>query len=176
MPAVLILTGTCGSGKSTLSQALATHLGWTHLSEDAVWTALFGLDRGAFGTEEHRAKRASVHRVIFSGTVEAVGGGGHVVIDATVHEAPPESYHEYLAFFAQEKISWAVRVLHPRLEIAVDRAQHRAGWRPEADRVSSLYAKFTKLVFPAEWFLDTSEETVQESVEHIQRSVLASNR
>lgn len=168
-PAVLILTGTCGSGKTTVSRALGM-LGWTHLSEDTVWMELFGRDRGAFGSGEHRAKRASVHGAIFRSIIEALRMGDHVVIDATVHEAPPEGYQEYSTFFAEHGINWALRILHPQQHVAVQRASSRSGWRADPERVAALHAKFTKTTFPAEWFLDTSCETIEESVAHVQSS------
>lgn len=35
-PQVLLLTGTCGSGKNTIAAPLATR-GWTRISEDDMW-------------------------------------------------------------------------------------------------------------------------------------------
>ena len=50
MATVLILTGTCGSGKSTVARLLAERHGWTRLSEDDVWRARFHRDRGEPGS------------------------------------------------------------------------------------------------------------------------------
>ena len=58
---VVVSTGTCGSGKSTVARLLALRAGWGRVSEDEIWPRRFGKDRGAFGTPEHRLKRAVVH-------------------------------------------------------------------------------------------------------------------
>ena len=160
---VLLLTGTCGSGKTTVSALLGAMPGWIRIGEDEVWKELFERERGAFGSDEHRRKRAAVHEVVQAALLEALAGGSNAVLDATVHESPPEAYVEYREFFERSGIRWTLRVLHPRLEVAVHRAATRDGWRADADRVASLRAKFTGAVFPPEWFLDTSEQTPEET-------------
>src|SRR5262249_20188676 len=50
-PRVLLVTGTCGSGKSTVASLLAG-CGWASISEDEIWPRLFGKNRGAFGSPE----------------------------------------------------------------------------------------------------------------------------
>jgi adenylylsulfate kinase-like enzyme len=94
----LILTGTCGSGKTTVAELLALREGWVRVSEDDVWHEQFGRNRGVFGSSEHRRKRRQVHDRVFASVREAVALGKAVVIDATVHESPPESFREYRAF------------------------------------------------------------------------------
>lgn len=162
-PCALVLTGTCGSGKTTVSTLLANRAGWVRVSEDDIWREHFGKDRGAFGSADHRRKRERVHSVVFDACRVALEAGQNIVIDATVHEAPPEAYLEYRDFFEAHGIAWKLRVLHPRLEIAVARDASRSSGRLGADRVASLHAKFTGAVFGAEWFVDSSEETPEET-------------
>jgi predicted kinase len=159
---VLVLTGTCGSGKSTVSNLLS-EAGWSRVGEDESWTRLFGRDRGLFGSAEHRAKRRQVHEAVFDRVAGALEAGLNVVIDATVHEAPPEAFLEYRAFFERRGIEWELRVLHPRLEVAVERDAARRQWTVGPERVALLHAKFTGLVFAPEWFLDTSEQSPSET-------------
>jgi predicted kinase len=131
--------------------------------EDEIWLRLFGKNRGPFGSAEHRAKRRAVHAVVFRAVRAALEDGRHLVIDATVHESPPEAYREYARFFEQHGISWELRVLHPRLEVAIARDATRR--RPlGASRVAALRAKFTGAVFPSACFLDTSAHTPVETV------------
>ncbi len=137
--------------------------GWIRIGEDEVWQELFGRERGAFGSDEHRRKRAAVHEVVHAAILAALAGGRNAVLDATVHESPPEAYVEYREFFERSGIRWTLRVLHPRLEVAVHRAATRDGWRADAARVASLRAKFTGTVFPPEWFLDTSDEKPEQT-------------
>ena len=163
VPEVLLVTGTCGSGKSTVS-ALLEKRGWNRVSEDDIWPALFGKDRGPFGSAEHRAKRRRVHDVVFERVSASLANGQRVVIDATVHEAPPEAYEEYRTFFEERRIVWELRILHPTLEVAVKRDARRGG-SLGADRVARLHAKFSGSTFPAPWFLDTSNQTPEETVD-----------
>ena len=163
----LILTGTCGSGKTTAAELLASRQGWVRVSEDDVWHEQFGRNRGAFGSSEHRQKRRQVHDRVFASVGGAVALGKTVVIDATVHESPPESFREYRAFFSRNHIAWRICVLHPKLEVAIARDSARTCWNLGPDRVASLHAKFTGATFPRGSFLDTSLDTPDDTVGRI---------
>jgi predicted kinase len=163
LPRILLLTGTCGSGKSTIAARLAER-GWTCISEDDIWPRLFGKQRGPFGSAEHRAKRGAVHELVFMGVRNALAQGQRVVIDATVHEAPPEAFEEYRAFLDGTGVSWQVRVLHPALGVAVARDAQRPSGSLGAERVAALHAKFTGRVFEPRWFVDTSTHTPDDTV------------
>jgi predicted kinase len=164
MPRVLLLTGTCGSGKTTIAGLLGARNGWVHLSEDAVWAQHFNKERGAFGSAEHRDKRHLVQGIVFAALRRSLEAGQSVALDATVHEAPPEAYEEYRTLFQANGVNWALRVLHPQLDIAIARDRARAVRPIGADRVADLRAKFTRGIFAAEWFLDTSGDTPEETV------------
>ena len=169
---VLLLTGTCGSGKTTVSTLLGKLPGWERVGEDEIWQRFHGRERGPFGSEEHRRKRTAVHEVVHAALLEALAAGRNAVLDATVHESPPEAWLEYRDFFDREGIRWTLRVLHPRLEVAIHRAATREGWHAPADRVASLRAKFSGAVFPPEWFLDTSEQTPELTAELLKEQSL----
>ncbi len=164
MAPVVILTGTCGSGKTTVSTLLAETYGWRRISEDDIWKLQCGKNRGTFGSEEHRLKRMRVHDVVFADVLAAYRGDQRVVIDATVHEAPPAAYLEYKAFFEAHAIPWCVRVLHPRLEVAIARDSQRAGWVAGPERVRQLRAKFSGKVFSAECFIDNSDDIPEQTM------------
>lgn len=106
MNRVLVLSGTCGSGKSTIARLLSDEHGWTRLGEDDVWR---------------------------------VGVG------------------------------WELRVLHPRLEVAIERDATREGWSAGAAGVEELWRKFSGRTFGAAAFIDTSDDLPRASV----RKVLA---
>ena len=169
---VLILTGTCGSGKSTVAELIALRPGWSRVSEDEIWPRYFGKNRGVFGTREHRAKRALVHDEVLARVQAALRMGERVVLDATVHEAPPEALEEYRRRFDEAGILWRLYVLHPRLEVAIARDAARASGSLGAAQVSSLFAKFTGRLFPPECFLDTSEERPEVTVDHVLRDFI----
>jgi predicted kinase len=163
MSRVIILTGTCGSGKSTVASLIAK-LGWLRISEDDLWKERFGRNRGLFGSDEHRNKRQQVHQEVFGIITMGLSNQQSIVIDATVHESPPEAFHEYQSWFEAHGIAWCLRVLHPSLEVAITRDSKRSGWHAGPDRVSDLYAKFTGTVFGREAFIDTTLETPQETM------------
>lgn len=164
---VVVLTGTCGSGKSTVAGLLALKGNWHHVSEDDLWLLMFGKDRGLFGTAQHRLKRAAVHQEVMERVRAALDAGVNAVVDATVHESPPEALEEYRAWFQKAGIRWHLCVLHPRLEVAIERDATRTSGSLGAARVESLYAKFTRRVIAQSCFLDTSADSPAATVERV---------
>jgi predicted kinase len=164
---VLVLTGTCGSGKSTVAGLIALRVGWRRISEDEIWPRRFGKNRGMFGTPEHRVKRAGVHQEVLERVQAALRAGDNVVMDATIHEAPPEALEEYRALFVEARIRRHLCVLHPRLEVAVARDAGRGRGSLGAAMVASLFAKFTGHVIPPGCFLDTSAESAEATVDRV---------
>ena len=164
---VLVLSGTCGSGKSTIAAMLAARGGWCHVSEDDIWPRRFGRERGAFGTAEHRIKRGVVHGEVLERVRAARRDGLDVVVDATIHEAPPEALDEYRAMFAEAGIPWELCVLHPRLDVAIRRDAGRGRGSMGAAQVSTLHAKFTGRVIPPRCFLDPSDESPEATLERV---------
>jgi predicted kinase len=164
---VLFLTGTCGSGKSTVASLLALEAGWERISEDELWHERFGKDRGAAGSDEHRRKRHEIQAAVIDRALVGLSSGKSVVVDATIHESPPEAFLEYRLRLEALKIPWSIRVLQPRLDVAIARDACRDGWRAGPKRIADLRAKFTGAVFPASWFLDTSSESPSETVDRV---------
>ncbi len=164
---VVVLTGTCGSGKSTVAGLIALGVGWRHISEDEIWPRRFGRDRGMFCTPEHRVKRAVVHQEVLERVQAALAAGHNVVVDATIHEAPPEALEEYRTLFVAGGTRWHLCVLHPRLEVVVARDAGRGRGSLGTARVASLFAKFTGRVIPPGCFLDTSAESPEATVDRV---------
>jgi predicted kinase len=170
-PKVLVLSGTCGSGKTTIAGLIGAREGWCHVSEDGIWPRHFGKDRGVFGTPDHRRKRGVVHREVLEMVRAARRDGLHVVIDATIHEAPPEALEEYRTMFSAAGIEWYLCVLYPRVEVAIARDAGRERGSLGAARVAALHSKFTGRVIPAECFLDTSSDTPEATAERVLESL-----
>ena len=167
MTKTIILTGTCGSGKTTISKLLASKLDWIRISEDDIWKQCFGKDRGIFGSDEHRKKRQFVHNIVFNEILVFTKEGKFIVIDGTVHESPPEAYDDYCQFFQIHRISWQLFILHPTLNIAIQRDSQRVDWVAGLKRVEQLYLKFNGLIFPKECFIDNSYETPIQTFDRI---------
>lgn len=167
MPRVILLTGTCGSGKTTVAALLAAQAGWVHISEDQIWHRCFGKNRGPFLSDEHRLKRRQVHDLVLRQLLPSLDSGRDVVIEACVHESPPEAYEEYRRLFQAHGVEWSIRVLHPRLEVAVARDSSRACWSVGAKGVAELQEKFNRGVLGAECYLDNSDETPEETMRRL---------
>ncbi len=167
MVCTLILTGTCGSGKTTISKLLVDKKGWKRISEDDIWKQCFGKDWGVFGSDEHRKKRQFVHNIIFKKILSGMKKSQSIVIDGTVHESPPEAFYEYREFLQKHSIPWRICILHPALDIAIKRDSMRKGWIAGPERVKQLYLKFNGLIFPKDYFIDNSNETPVQTLNHI---------
>jgi predicted kinase len=164
MTKVLLLTGTCGSGKTTIANLLAKHAGWRHISEDNIWHSLFGKNRDQFLSDEHRLKRRQMHALVLKEVLHSLQSGRDIVIDATVHESPPEAYREYQRMLEAHSVEWTIRVLHPRTEVAVARDASRTCWSVGEKAVKELREKFNKSVLPAGCFVDNSDETAEQTM------------
>ncbi len=155
MSFVLILTGTCGSGKTTISMLLAKDFGWQRIAEDdigrPIWEEPRPLPNGGAPTQASSSSCGCICRY-------SRGRRAHqnVVVDATVHEMPPAAYLEYKAFFDTHTIAWRLCILHPRVEVAIARDSQRFDWVAGGQRVR-VRAKFTGAVFAHEWFIDNSK-------------------
>ena len=140
---VLLLTGTCGSGKTTVSTLLAERDDRARICEDDLWLDRCGHDRGALES------------------------GRKVVIDATVHQAPPHAYEEYMAEFARHRIRWTLCALYPRVDVAIDRDATRECWSVGAAGVREPHDKFSGAVFSRACFVDNSDETSEDTVRRL---------
>ncbi len=168
---IVLLSGPSGSGKTTIATLLADRYYWVRVAEDDEWSIRFGRNRNHFGSDEHRRKRAEIHAALIPRICAADQLGRNVVLEATVHEAPPEAFLEYGALFAGAGLTWLLRVLLPRVEVAAARDANRPSWHIGANRVATLHAKFTRTHFPADCFLDNSDENPQQTCVQVLMSV-----
>ena len=175
MNKVLLLSGTCGSGKTTLSKLVAKRWNWERICEDDIWPELFGKDRGDPRLPDGKRKRAQVHEIVFDKILEYRRHKKNIVIDLTVHEAPPDAFFEYKEFFEANGIPFEIRILHPRLEVAISRDSRRTCWSVGPERVKRLREKYTKESFGAENFIDNSDESPEGTLEKHFRDLLNSD-
>ncbi len=164
---VLPLTGTCGSGKTTVPTLLAERDDRARICEDDLWLDRFGHDRGALRSETHRQKRGQIHDLVLRQVAAALESGRKVVIDATVHEAPPHAYEEYMAEFARHGIRWTLRALYPWVDVAIDRDATRECWSVGAAGVRDPHDKFSGAVFSRAYLVDNSDETSEDTVRRL---------
>lgn len=88
-PAVLVVMGRVGTGKSTIARRLADDLGWEHLSSDLIRKTQAGADPYQRGTAAQRKELYSPRRTedtytaLASEALERAANGHGSVIDAT---------------------------------------------------------------------------------------------
>ena len=84
-PALVVVGGLSGSGKSTVAAALAERTGFVHVNSDRVRKRLAGLaptDRG--GAELYTSERsAATYAAMYAAAAEALAAGRGVILDAT---------------------------------------------------------------------------------------------
>jgi hypothetical protein len=88
-----------------------------------------------------------------------------------VHENGADSIQEYEKLFAASGLEWELRVLHPRLEVAIQRDAGRPGWKAGAEGVEELWLKFSGEIVREDAFLDTSDDEPHESVKRVLSSL-----
>jgi shikimate kinase len=175
MSRVLILSGTCGSGKSTIAQLLASEHGWVRISEDDVWRSRFHRNRGAIGSAEHSRKRREIRTEVVR-QVRSAAQVANAVVDAIVHEAGTDSIHEYEELFLAANLDWELRVLHPRLEVAIQRDAARPGWKAGAAGVEELWCRFSGEILAPDAFVDTSDDEPRQSAQKVLASLKSDAR
>src|SRR4030095_12502901 len=99
--------------------------------------------------------------------LHSVHFGRDIVIDATVHESPPEAYREYQTMLEAHSVEWTIRVLHPRTEVAVARDASRTCWSVGEKAVRELRDKFNKGVLSVDCYVDNSDETAEETMKRL---------
>ncbi len=79
--------------------------------------------------------------------------------ECTVHQAPPDAFAEYQLLMEGIGARWILPILHPRLEVAIQRDQLCSGWHSGAARVELLRRIFEGDSFPETWSIDSSDQT-----------------
>lgn len=89
-PALVVIAGLSGTGKSTIAASLSERTGWVHLNSDRTRKQLAGMDptaRPAPGAETAHLYSpdfsARTYRALFDAAASALAAGRGVVVDAT---------------------------------------------------------------------------------------------
>ncbi len=125
-PAVIIVTGLSGTGKTTVARSVAGELGLRVISADAVRRKIFGRTKGfAYGDGAYTAEaNAKTYSQMFDEARTALQKEGGVVLDATFRRAADRSKARELA--ASLGVNW--RIIECRLaeELVRVRLEQRA--------------------------------------------------
>lgn len=156
-PIVLIVTGPCGSGKTTITNLIVKNNDFVRISGDDIKNEFFPEIENITDYPEALEK---VYTEIFQRTKKHYENGKNIVIDYVV--LGQKRIEEYKNTFSN---SLKIRVLLSRKEIIIRRDQLRECWTSGEECVTTLYDSFDQLrdYVDAENYIDNSEETPEET-------------
>ncbi|MFB4301039.1 AAA family ATPase [Actinomadura sp. NTSP31] len=140
---VIVLTGPCGAGKSTVARLITDRLKPSvHLHTDDFYTCIRQGFIPPYLPESHRQNEVVLG--VLSGCAFGYAAGGyHVVLDGVVG---PWSVQKFRTAVEQAAIPLSYVILRPELDVVMTRATGRG---PEAltepGPVRQMYEQFTRL-------------------------------
>ena len=166
-PAVILISGPGGAGKSSTAARIAQEPGWVHLSEDEHWVAVKeGRPVGELRTAE---EQEVVQQRVVDQLVRLVSGGGRAVLELILYEDPPRPLLRYRAALASAGIPFATRILRPDVDEILRRIQRRARDRDEDKDLDLLRWNAEHQVhvlssphIERSWVIDTTALTLDE--------------
>ena len=165
VPIVLILTGPCGVGKTTVSQRLAQSLGMLRISGDEIKDRLFPQ---IGDITQFPDKLQQVKQQLLLESKDQFAQGKSIVVDYVVLGKP---------FISQFRTSFGshlmIKVLFPSYSVIYKRDLQRSCWTSGKACIDGLVLKFEALrdFIGAEHFLDNGGETVEETVVRLQHFI-----
>jgi tRNA uridine 5-carbamoylmethylation protein Kti12 len=127
MKKILLISGPCASGKTTLGNILASQYGYIHIDGDPVWNQLKQKDKDIHWND--------IHADIMRRSIEY--GHSNVVI---THLVPPGVIPQYEVFYNKHDVSFDLIILLPPLETLIQRNKTRTCWEnPTPDDVINKY-------------------------------------
>jgi hypothetical protein len=148
---VLIVNGTCASGKSTISYLLSTHHGFIQVDGDWV------LHRAK--QENPKTHSDAIHADLAALAASLANLGQPVVL---AHIIPPEHLDTYERILGDRGIETRIVILMPRRPILLARNETRKCWPKTTPEywVNRFYDEFLAAAHDLErYFYDNTDET-----------------
>lgn len=132
-PALVLVAGLPGTGKSTLSRALAANADFEVVRSDVVRKEIFAADTGPDGSANlYTSDRTQhVYNECLSRARRELLNGGRVIVDATFQREHDRQSFLQLAIECGSRVAWIECVASP--EIARHRIESRRGDPSDAD-------------------------------------------
>lgn len=157
-PKVIILTGSCGVGKTTISKLLLKQLDLKYISGDEIATGKFP---AISYITEHPEKLQIVKRELYDlSRSYFFDHNKAVLIDYVILG------RDYISQFQETfKSKLFLKVLLPDRQVIIQRDQDRACWESGRDMINSLYDKYIGLKdhIGTENYIDNGGQTAQET-------------
>lgn len=160
MPNIIVITGPCGAGKTTVSGIVAKELGIQHLKADDVTHELFP---GLESIEQHPKELQQMKDEVLRRAKEFFDNGKSVVVDFVVLG---DFISDFQRTFGDDLV---MRALLPRIEVTIARDTSRDCWTVGEKHVRELHDMFIRdrELIGAGNFIDTSDETAEKTAERI---------
>lgn len=114
---VLLIIGPSGSGKTSLAKRIAKNKNWTFISEDSVWNELF---------PNHKSRSEEMHQEVIEKSLKRIFEQKiNVVFEFLVYTKPPRVIGIYEGLLKNNKLSYELIVLRPKLRAILERKKLR---------------------------------------------------
>ena len=156
---VIIITGPCGAGKTTISKLIYKKYHFILISGDEIKNELFPDIKDI---EKHPQKLKKVKHEIFVRAKENFDQDKNVVIDYVV--LGKDYIQKHKKAFAD---NLQIKVLFPNIKVILNRDKSRKCWTAGKKCVDELYKKFMDLesLIGSENYIDNSNETPRQTLE-----------
>ena len=170
MPGVLLLTGSPGSGKTTVAALVASDAArpTVHVTTDQFYRAIRTGFIPPYLPESHRQNEVVVDAIV-AAVAAYVRGGYDVVVDGIIG---PWFLPPFPKAAAEEQWVLSYVVLRPELETTLERARQRADDElKDIDAITGLYGAFADLGDLEAHVLDTTHLDPAQTAAEVRRAV-----
>ena len=174
MSDVLLLTGSPGSGKTTVAALVATDAArpTVHLTTDEFFRAIRTGFIPPYLPEAHRQNEVVVDAIV-AAVAEYARGGYDVVVDGIIG---PWFLPPYRKAAAEGEWRMSYVVLRPDLDTTLDRARRRADTElKDIDAITGLYGAFANLDDLENHVIDTTHLDAAQTAAAVREAVASGN-